>query len=138
MALEKNNKLNLKNPLHLYPLGMLFILLPWYSQLAIIFFIAILSYCSTKSILDIIGFENRKVIVCDEFMGMLITVFMSHSWSNVFLAFFVFSFFDILKLWPSKLITTKYPNALGEILDDVVSGVYSLVVMLLLNTYIFF
>lgn len=153
-----NNNLNLKNPLHLFALGMgiglspkkaeaitalsmiplcmLFIQLPWYSQLAIIVFIAIICYCATKAVLDLIGWENRKIIVCDEFLGMLITVFMSSSWTYPILGFFVYRFFDTLNVWPSELLLKRYHNAFGETMDDVISGLFSLVVMIALTRYL--
>lgn len=69
-------------------------------------------------------------IVCDEFIGFLITMTMiPANWRTVLVAFVVFRFLDIVKIPPAKQIDRGWPGGWGVVLDDVVSGVYANVVM---------
>ena len=79
--------------------------------------------------------KDPKEIVIDEFFGQSIPlIFMSEyiiSSKNplpIFLAFFLFRFFDILKPFPINIIDKKMKNGFGVMLDDIMAGVYTFIV----------
>jgi phosphatidylglycerophosphatase A len=73
--------------------------------------------------------EDGKEIVIDEGVGMLISLLFlpKKFWLFVF-SFFLFRFFDIIKLPPAK----KFENlksGWGVTMDDVVAGIYANIVL---------
>jgi len=72
---------------------------------------------------------NRKdcsYIVIDELVGFLITMFLlPFSWINIVLGFFFFRFFDIVKPPPANYFNNRKKGGLDVVLDDVIAGIYS-------------
>ena len=90
--------------------------------------------CAPKNNLD------QTWIVSDEVIGMLISAIPIFFIANnivslLVIAFFLFRFFDILKPLGIRKIDQKH-SASSVILDDVVAGLYSLIVLLVI--YILF
>ena len=54
-----------------------------------------------------------------------------------FISFILFRFFDIFKPYPISLVDKKMKNGLGVVLDDILAGLFTLIVILLffLGTY---
>ncbi len=76
------------------------------------------------------GKHDHSAIVWDEIVGYLITMFsIPHSWQWMLVGFFVFRFFDVLKPWPINVIDRRIEGGVGIMLDDVLAGVYGLMVM---------
>jgi len=76
-----------------------------------------------------LGQKDHKHIVIDDFAGQLIAyLFIPFSWKLVFIGFFLFRMFDMLKVFPANLIE-KYPGAAGVVGDDVMAGIYAAVVL---------
>lgn len=76
--------------------------------------------------------DSGKIVI-DEVCGFLATMlFMTPSWTNVIVAFFVFRIADVIKPYPASAIDASWPGGPGVVLDDVVSGLYSCVFMHLL------
>ena len=88
--------------------------------------------------------KDAKQIVIDEVIGQSIPIFLieyitflqTQSFgADLYLyisSFFLFRFFDILKPFPIRYFDKNYKNSFGILLDDVLAGVYTLVVLLLL------
>ena len=84
---------------------------------------------------------DAKEIVIDEFLGQSIPIlffyiiFYEGSVSNsffiiiVFLSFVGFRFFDILKPYPINHVDKNMKNGLGVILDDLIAGFFTLIVL---------
>ena len=89
----------------------------------ILFFIAIsLSNKSEK----IFRKKDCSYIVIDELVGFLITMFLvPFGWTNLALGFFFFRFFDIIKPPPANIFNKRKKGGLDVVLDDVVAGIYS-------------
>jgi phosphatidylglycerophosphatase A len=69
----------------------------------------------------------------DEFAGFFVAVIaLPHNRIWAVIAFFVFRFFDIVKLWPMRRLE-RIEGGVGVMLDDVMAGVYTLVVCHLLH-----
>ncbi len=93
-------------------------------------------------------FKNKdpKEIVIDEFIGQSIPMLFiyhvaqkdwfivrldSEDFFVILIAFLSFRFFDIKKLYPIGIIDKKMKNGIGVVLDDVVAGIYSLILVFL-------
>ena len=100
----------------------------------IIFFLSILLIDKFSSTFDE---KDAKEIVIDEFVGQNIPLFFllfiplnTNTYNKDFiilivLSFVFFRFFDILKPYPINLIDKKMKNGLGVMLDDVIAGIFS-------------
>jgi len=83
---------------------------------------------------------DSKEIVIDEFVGQSIPVLTIYSFIlkndignfilYTFFAFVLFRFFDIVKPYPINKIDKYMKNGFGVMLDDVVAGIYSSLVLL--------
>lgn len=88
----------------------------------------ICSYTSRK-----LGVHDHPAIVIDEVAGFLITMFaVPDGWQWVFAGFILFRFFDVVKPWPISWIDKNIHGGFGIMIDDVVAGLVS---MLLLQSY---
>ena len=78
------------------------------------------------------GHDPGKIVI-DEVVGVWITLFfVPFSWVNVLLAFVIFRFFDILKPLGIKTIDKKMHTSFSVMLDDILAGVYSAIVLQLI------
>ena len=95
----------------------------------------ILGVISTNHLIPDWG-EDPQRVVMDEFVGYLITmILVPLSWTNILLGFILFRFFDILKPLGIRAIDTKVKGGVGVMLDDVLAGIYALIVM---HAYLYF
>lgn len=79
---------------------------------------------------DAIGIDDHGGIVWDEFVGMFITMLLLPNTIGWLIAGFVtFRVFDIWKPWPIRPIDAKLKGGLGIMLDDVIAGGFSLVIL---------
>ena len=73
--------------------------------------------------------DSGKIVI-DEVVGFLATtLFITPTWTNIIVAFLIFRVADVIKPYPASLIDAKWPGGRGVTLDDVVSGLYSNLVM---------
>ena len=120
-------------------------------QINIIFLILGTSIILIYSVYSIDEYKNSfsetdaKEIVIDEFIGQSIPVLTIYSFfedDNVgififytFVSFVLFRLFDVWKPYPINKIDKNIKNGFGVILDDLVAGIYSIIILL---TFIFF
>ena len=79
---------------------------------------------------DDLGVHDHPGIVWDEFVGFWITMFMAPSgWFWLLIGFFLFRLFDIWKPWPIKVLDQKMETGLGIMADDVLAGIYALILL---------
>ena len=114
-----------------------------YSFLVIIFLIIL--FTSLKLIekySNLLKSHDSSTIVIDEFLGIfLIILFYDYlKFTNDFIMFLLililFRFFDILKIFPINLVDKNIKNSFGVVLDDLLAGVYSIIVLYSLNVFI--
>lgn len=77
-----------------------------------------------------LGAKDPSSIVWDEFVGLWIALAgfpVSSFW--LLSGFVVFRCFDILKPWPISVLDRKVPGGLGIMLDDIVAGVMTWLVL---------
>lgn len=78
--------------------------------------------------------QDSGKIVIDEVVGYLVTMTaMPVDWRYIVAGFFLFRFFDIVKLPPASWFDRKMKNGYGVVLDDVAAGVHSWMVLWLLT-----
>ena len=114
-----------------------------YSFLVIIFLIIL--FTSLKLIekySNLLKSHDSSTIVIDEFLGIfLIILFYDYlKFTNDFIMFLLililFRFFDILKIFPINLVDKNIKNSFGIVLDDLLAGVYSIIVLYSINVFI--
>jgi len=114
-----------------------------YSFLVIIFLIIL--FTSLKLIekySNLLKNHDSSTIVIDEFLGIfLIILFYDYlKFTNDFIMFLLililFRFFDILKIFPINWVDKNIKNSFGVVLDDLLAGVYSIIVLYSINVFI--
>lgn len=74
-----------------------------------------------------VGETDSSSIVVDEVVGMWIAGAAAFTNPALWLlAFALFRFFDIVKIWPASFFDKKVKNGFGVMMDDVVAGIYAL------------
>lgn len=74
--------------------------------------------------------HDHPGIVWDEIVGYFITMFMvPKTWLWILIGFVLFRVFDILKPWPISLADKKVHGGFGIMLDDVIAGVFALIII---------
>lgn len=82
---------------------------------------------------QLLGVHDHGGIVWDEFVGFWITMFIAPAgWLWIVLGFVLFRVFDIWKPWPIQVIDRKVDGGLGIMLDDILAGVFALLVLQLI------
>jgi len=111
-------------------------------------FIALFIFLSLISLILIgiysknISQHDSKEIIIDEFLGIyLIMIFWDYYNStnfffNLFMIFILFRLFDIFKPFPIKWIDINLKNSFGVIFDDIIAGIYSIIILFLFNAII--
>jgi phosphatidylglycerophosphatase A len=73
--------------------------------------------------------DSHKIVI-DEVVGYVAaTLFITPTWRHALGAFVIFRALDVIKPFPAGYIDERFPGGYGVVLDDVVSGVYSNLVL---------
>ena len=81
----------------------------------------------------IMDHQDPGLVVIDEIVGMLITMIAVPATPLfMILGFTLFRIFDIWKPFPVGFVDQRFHGGLGIMLDDVVAGIYSLLILQLL------
>ncbi|GAB3484001.1 phosphatidylglycerophosphatase A family protein [Marinomonas epiphytica] len=85
-----------------------------------------------------LGVHDHSGIVWDEFVGYWITMWMAPvGWFYIILGFVLFRLFDILKPWPISWADKQVHGGLGIMLDDIIAGIMSFIVLQGLAHFVF-
>ena len=107
----------IRSPIYEVTIIAFFFLSVWISEKAEIFF----------------GKRDDSRIVIDEMMGFLITMlWVPKTAIFIIIGFFLFRFFDIVKPPPIRFIE-RARGGFGVVLDDVVAGVYSNIILQIIS-----
>ena len=121
-------------------LGSMFAIFVWYLTIYLVniyffYFILFLVFMFSFTLISIYLIDKKnddpQEVIIDEFIGQsLPLIFLSQfNIYEVMLAFCTFRFFDIFKIYPvNKAENMK--GAAGVIFDDVVAGIYSLIIVM--------
>ena len=91
--------------------------------------ITVLGFVASDRMEAISGKKDPGCIVIDEVSGIMIAFFMlPHTTPVMVTAFFLFRAFDMFKIYPvNKLESLK--GGVGVMMDDILAGVYTFIVM---------
>ena len=85
--------------------------------------------------------NDAKEIIIDEFLGIYLIIIVTNDF-NLFndyikflLIFIFFRFFDIMKPFPANWIDKNIKNAYGVILDDLIAGIYTIIILFFINAF---
>ena len=114
-----------------------------------LFFVLFYSIIFIDKLSPVFKKKDPREIVIDEFVGQcihLIAILFRHNdfipncctkeglgspgwiiW--ILLSFILFRFFDILKPFPINIVDKKMKNGVGVMLDDIIAGIYSTIVI---------
>ena len=87
--------------------------------------------------------HDAKEIIIDEFLGIYLIIICSYDFKifnnefvKILLIFLFFRIFDILKPFPANWIDKNMRNSYGIILDDIVAGIYTIIILALINVFV--
>ena len=81
--------------------------------------------------------SDSSEIVIDEFAGMFVAcMFIYHDFISLAFAFLFFRFFDIVKPWPISWADKNIKNGLGILIDDLLAGLFTSILMLAISKII--
>ena len=88
------------------------------------------SFYAIKKYQSKVGQNDRSEIIIDEVVGqILVIIFIDLNLVEIIFAFILFRFFDILKIFPANIIDRKYSGHYGVVLDDIIAGLQSILVI---------
>ena len=107
------------------------------NRLTLLAIILILSFISLNINFEENGIENKdpSFVVIDEFAGMWISLIVSDQLFLIIMSFLLFRFFDITKFLGINKIE-KLNGSLGIMLDDIVAGLYTLIIVILIKIFL--
>ena len=129
----------------LYSLEINFLLLAFLYLIILLYSVILIDKLSKK-----FSEVDAKEIVIDEFLGMSLALFPFYAYlaiggrwdvmedfsGAVIACFILFRFFDIVKPFPINLIDKKLKNGLGVVMDDLIAGLFSLLIVWIAIFYI--
>jgi phosphatidylglycerophosphatase A len=123
-------------------LNLLYIFTPQFAaMLLLIFLVTMVGVWAASRAEKLLQRKDPSVVVIDEVAGQMIALlsgpFWPPTWWSVFSAFILFRVFDIWKPYPIRRLEAL-ESGLGIMADDVLAGIYALIVnSLLIATYLF-
>jgi phosphatidylglycerophosphatase A len=101
-----------------------------------IFFIILVLFYSfyflNKTLNQSFSSSDPKEIVVDELIGQSIPLLIcGNNFFLIILSFLLFRLFDISKPWPASYFDLKIKNATGVIMDDIIAGIYTFLIIYL-------
>lgn len=102
----------------------------WYVYLGAIVVLFLIGWWAADVHAKQLKKNDPSCIVIDELVGMIITLFvMPKTFTAYAVAFVVFRFFDIVKPFPINFLERRVHGGLGIMLDDVLAGCMSWIVV---------
>jgi phosphatidylglycerophosphatase A len=78
----------------------------------------------------VLGEKDSHKVVIDEYCGYLTAMTtIPITLTSVAAGFFIFRLFDILKVQPGRWAERNLPGGVGVVMDDVVAGIYTNIVL---------
>jgi phosphatidylglycerophosphatase A len=115
------------------PVYLLLSNLSWTLYLISVLILTFLACYISREAEKIFNEKDSPRIVIDEIVGFLWTMFLVlPTVLHIFSGFIIFRFFDIVKIFPAGYFERRLSGGYGIVIDDVVAGMYSNVILLLL------
>ena len=101
----------------------------WIYILTVIALFFVGAYCAGVTARNLNQHDHRSIVI-DEVVGILIGLFMCPAdWRWWLAVFILFRIFDIYKPFPINLIDQRVTGGKGVMLDDVLAGVFTLIII---------
>ena len=101
---------------------------PVFAALAVAGLVIVTIKMSTKAA-EVLGQKDPQIIIADEIVGFLIANYLAPPrLVPLIISFILFRFFDITKVFPASRLE-KLPGGAGIVLDDVMAGIYTFVIV---------
>lgn len=114
------------------PVYLLFSRLSWTFYLISVLILTLLAIYISREGEMIFNEKDSPRIVIDEIVGFQWTMFLVlPTVLHILLGFFLFRLFDIVKIFPAGYLQNRLPGGYGIVIDDVVAGMYSNIILLL-------
>ncbi|MEN6321283.1 MAG: phosphatidylglycerophosphatase A [Syntrophaceae bacterium] len=114
------------------PIYLLLARLSWIHYFVIVVVLTGVACYVSREAERLLNEKDSPSIVIDEIVGLQWTMFLvSPTVLHVFAGFFLFRFFDIMKIFPTGYFQRRLPGGYGIVMDDVVAGMYSNILLLL-------
>jgi len=114
------------------PVYLLFSRLSWTFYLISVLILTLLAIYISREGEMIFNEKDSQRIVIDEIVGFQWTMFLVlPTVLHILLGFFLFRLFDIVKIFPAGYLQNRLPGGYGIVIDDVVAGMYSNIILLL-------
>ncbi len=85
----------------------------------------------------LLGEKDSRKLVLDELAGFWFAVIVVPlTWQMFTLAFFLERFIDIIKVPPANIIENKVPGGAGVVGDDIVAGIYTMLILLAVEHWV--
>lgn len=109
-------------------------LLPIYVYLGVLVIVTIVSMWLCQNVSKEIAVHDHQGMCLDEIVGFLVTMFaVPFKLKYIVLGFILFRLFDIWKPQPIRFLDEKIKGGVGMILDDVLAGIYSCIILHILS-----
>mgnify|MGYP001426419348 CR=1 FL=1 len=128
---------------------LLFFLFANLSNIVILFFstllIALYSLVAINNSFDSFESEDPQEIVIDEVVGQILPLLAIPIYETLYIApkeyyciaaFILFRLFDIWKPFPINYIDKNIEGSIGVMLDDILAGIYTIVVLIIIFFFI--
>lgn len=112
----------------------------FYTFIALVFFATFITCLITERIQKKYNVHDPSWIVADEVLGMLVTwafIYPRFDPPSIIVVFGLFRLFDIFKIWPASYFDKKVLHGSGTILDDIISGLYAGLLILIIQKFIY-
>lgn len=76
--------------------------------------------------------KDPQIVVVDEIAGFAVANFLTDSTMGLIIAFVLFRFFDIAKIFPARQLEAL-PGGAGIVLDDMIAGLYTFLILRVLS-----
>jgi phosphatidylglycerophosphatase A len=108
----------------------------YFNTIFFLFFIILVLFYSfyflNKTLNQSFSSSDPKEIVVDELIGQSIPLLIcGNNFFLIILSFLLFRLFDISKPWPASYFDLKIKNATGVIMDDIIAGIYTFLIIYL-------
>ena len=105
------------------------LLMPQFALIWVLFAFVLGCYVCGQTAKDI-GEHDHGSIVWDEVAGYSLAMWcIPFEWPYLFVGFILFRFFDIVKPWPIRLLDKKVHGGFGIMIDDMLAGFFSWLVL---------
>lgn len=92
----------------------------------------VFSVWSADQAAKLLRVKDPPIIVIDEISGFAVAAFFTSTLAGLITAFVLFRFFDIAKVFPAARLE-GLPGGAGIVLDDIMAGLYTFVILRMLS-----